>query len=126
MTTTLSTVFITMPYKWVDEHNWLVNPITPSEIIKIVSLYLAVTEQEMEGIWRKREVVLARQMAMVMLRNFTDLSLKNIGIIFGGRDHTTVIHAVHTIQDLCDTDEKIRNDFYAITLKIKRNVNQRH
>lgn len=118
---TLSSIFIVKPYFWVEDHNYLLYPIKPSDIENIVSKYYLVTTEEMEGTWRKREVVVARQMAMVMLYKFTNLSLKDIGVIFGNRDHTTVIHAKKTIQDLCDTDRKIKKDYETLIIKIKRN-----
>jgi chromosomal replication initiator protein len=60
---------------------------------------------------RKREVVIARQSAMVAMKEFTNLSLKNIGAYFGGRDHATVIHALVAIQDLEDTDSSFSRSF---------------
>ena len=55
---------------------------------------------------RKREVVEARQIAMFLAKKHTDLSLKAIGFHFGKRDHSTVIHAITTVNDMMDTDRK--------------------
>lgn len=59
---------------------------------------------------RKREVVLARQYCMYLLYLCSDMSLKAIGREFGGRDHSTVIHAKTTIQDLIDTYKHNRTE----------------
>ena len=67
---------------------------------------------------RKRELVHPRQVAMYLAKEKTDLSLKSIGYHFGGRDHSTVIHAVQTISDLVakhaetrDIIEKLKAQF---------------
>lgn len=59
---------------------------------------------------RKHEVVLARQMCMYLAKNLTQMSLKSIGMHFGGRDHTTVLHSCQQIANYIDTDKKIRQD----------------
>ena len=69
-------------------------------IIRIVFEHTKVSYEEMKHKTRKREVVQARQIAMTLIKDYTKLSLKNIGMKFGGRDHSTVIHACNTIDDL--------------------------
>lgn len=59
---------------------------------------------------RKHEVVLARQMCMYLAKQLTQMSLKSIGMHFGGRDHTTVLHSCQQILNYIDTDRKIRAD----------------
>ena len=59
---------------------------------------------------RKHEVVLARQMSMYLAKMLTQMSLKSIGMHFGGRDHTTVLHSCQQIMNYIDTDKKIRAD----------------
>ena len=59
---------------------------------------------------RKHEVVLARQMSMYLAKQLTQMSLKSIGMHFGGRDHTTVLHSCQQIMNYIDTDKKIRGD----------------
>ncbi|HCN04555.1 MAG TPA: chromosomal replication initiator protein DnaA [Bacteroidetes bacterium] len=59
---------------------------------------------------RKHEVVLARQMSMYLSKQLTKMSLKSIGMHFGGRDHTTVLHSCQQILNYIDTDKKVRAD----------------
>ena len=67
-------------------------------IINQVSDVFGVTHQDIVGKSRRMEIVQARQVAMYLCRNLLDASLSSIGISFGGRDHTTVIHAIKTIE----------------------------
>jgi hypothetical protein len=60
---------------------------------------------------RKREIVLARQMAMVMAKKLTKYPLRTIGLEYGKKDHATVLHAVKTVNNLRDTDKKIRGEY---------------
>lgn len=57
---------------------------------------------------RKRPVVVARQLSMFLAKNLTNKSLKTIGEMFGGRDHTTVLYSCRAVQDLMDTDKDFR------------------
>jgi len=59
---------------------------------------------------RTRTIARPRQMAMALSKELTEHSLPEIGDAFGGRDHTTVLHACRKIEELCDTDGKIRED----------------
>jgi len=64
---------------------------------------------DLKGKSRKKELVYPRQVAMYFAKELTNLSLKSIGYHFGGRDHSTVIHAVQTISDLMDADDAIKD-----------------
>jgi len=57
---------------------------------------------------RTRDAVLARQVSMYFVKKRTALSLKQIGAYFGGRDHSTVIYAIETVNDLYDTNKGFR------------------
>jgi chromosomal replication initiator protein len=59
------------------------------------------------GKTRKHEIVLARQVAMYLAKQLTNLSLKSIGSYFGGRDHTTVLHSIQMIENYFDTDQTV-------------------
>jgi chromosomal replication initiator protein len=79
------------------------NPYKPSEIIEITAEFFNTTTTELLGQSRKRPVANARQVAMYVMRELTELSYPEIGREFGGRDHTTVIHAVQRIQRAMQT-----------------------
>jgi chromosomal replication initiator protein len=68
-------------------------------IQKIVSEYFGLTIDSLKAKTRKKEIVTARQIAMYFAKEHTGFSLKSIGYHFGGRDHSTVIHAIHTVND---------------------------
>ncbi|MCH8012283.1 MAG: chromosomal replication initiator protein DnaA [Candidatus Marinimicrobia bacterium] len=74
------------------------NNLTIDDIIKRVSATLNVPEGKLIGKGRKMEIVIARQVAMYLSRDMVGASLVNIGLHFGGRDHTTVIHACKTVK----------------------------
>jgi chromosomal replication initiator protein len=75
-----------------------VNNITIELITKNVCDFLGVAENKIRDKTRKKEVVLARQVAMYLSKELTKSSLKTIGLHFGGRDHSTVIHACTSIE----------------------------
>lgn len=74
----------------------------------LVSDYYEVTVADLKAKSRKKELVYPRQVAMYFAKEFTNLSLKSIGYHFGGRDHSTVIHAIQTINDLMEKDDAIK------------------
>jgi chromosomal replication initiator protein len=84
--------------------------LTIEEIKKEVALYYNQSVDLLSAKTRKHEVVLARQMCMYLAKQMTQLSLKSIGLHFGGRDHTTVLHSCQQIMNYIDTDRKIRGD----------------
>ena len=80
--------------------------LTIDEIQRISCEYFNIPEDLIRGKTRKREVVQARQVAMYFSKQLTQHSLKTIGLHFGGRDHSTVIHANQSVEDHIDTDPK--------------------
>jgi chromosomal replication initiator protein len=91
-------------------------------IQKLVSDYFGVSVDLMKSKTRKREIVQARQISMYFAKQLTQASLKNIGMYFGGRDHSTVIHACQTVNDLIDTDKKFKSDVDELSKRIKINT----
>lgn len=91
-------------------------------IQKLVSDYYTLTVDQLKSKTRKREIVQARQISMYFAKQLTKASLKNIGMHFGGRDHSTVIHACQTVNDLIDTDKKFRSDVDELSKRIKINT----
>ena len=84
--------------------------LTIDEIKQEVSTYYNQPIELLSAKTRKHEVVLARQMCMYLAKQMTQMSLKSIGMHFGGRDHTTVLHSCQQIMNYIDTDQKIRGD----------------
>jgi chromosomal replication initiator protein len=91
-------------------------------IQKVVCDYYNINVDTVKSKTRKREIVQARQIAMYFAKDFTKASLKNIGSHFGNRDHSTVIHACQTVNDLMDTDKKFRYDVDELQKRIKINT----
>lgn len=83
--------------------------VTIDTIIESVTEHFKVRIPDLKGKSRLREIVLPRQIAMYMAKELTNLSLKSIGYHFGGRDHSTVIHAIQTVNDLMDTDKEVNS-----------------
>jgi chromosomal replication initiator protein len=69
---------------------------------------------------RLRSNVIPRQVAMYLAKELTNLSLKSIGYHFGGRDHSTVIHAIQTVNDLMDTDKEMKATVSKLIQKFKK------
>jgi chromosomal replication initiator protein len=66
-----------------------------------------------------KEVAQARQVAMFLVKELTSASLKSIGQRFGGRDHSTVVHAIKTIEKAMDKDDSFKKSVDAILGKLK-------
>ena len=84
-----------------------------------VGNFYGVSVKEMKGTRRVQNIVLARQVAMYLAREMTDNSLPKIGKEFGGKDHTTVIHAHGKIKSMLETDDNLRIEIENIKKKIK-------
>ncbi len=80
--------------------------LTIADIQRIVCEYFDITEDQIRARTRKREVAQTRQVAMYFCKKLTNNSLKTIGLQFGGRDHSTVIHAYQTVENQIETDKK--------------------
>jgi len=84
--------------------------ITIENIQKTVCEYYKLRMAELLSKRRPRSIARPRQMAMALCKELTQHSLPEIGDAFGGRDHTTVLHACRTISKLCETDGRLRED----------------
>ena len=78
------------------------------EIQRLVARHFSVTEESLRGKRRTDTIAFPRQIGMYITRTITDLSLAEIGAKFGGRDHTTVMHACQKIEGLMSNDKEIR------------------
>lgn len=95
--------------------------ITSTLIMKSVSGYFDINSEDLKSAKRNREVTHPRQIAMYLCRELTELSLPKIGEVFGGRDHTTVMHAIDKISREADTNPEIRRTLAEIKKIIKGN-----
>jgi len=93
--------------------------ITPALIVETVSSYYDLRQEEFKAKKRTRAVAYPRQIAMYLVRELTDLSLPRIGDFFGGRDHTTVLHAWEKISTEMQDDLSLRAAIEEITNRLK-------
>jgi chromosomal replication initiator protein len=84
--------------------------ITIENIQKTVCEYYKIRMAELLSKRRPRSIARPRQMAMALCKELTQHSLPEIGDAFGGRDHTTVLHACRKIEELCEIDGRLRED----------------
>ncbi|MCX6783861.1 MAG: chromosomal replication initiator protein DnaA [candidate division WWE3 bacterium] len=87
---------------------------TSTDIIKAVASYYNVKLVDLKGPRRQAEVVVPRQIAMYLVRSLTQMPVITLGEIFGGRDHSTVIHATDKIALAVKTDTKMNQDIINI------------
>jgi chromosomal replication initiator protein len=95
--------------------------ITIPQIQRIVADYFGINDSDMKTKKRTRAVAYPRQLAMYISRKLTDLSLPDIGEQFGGRDHTTVLHAFDKISREIKATEKTDKLIRTLTQKVKNN-----
>ncbi|QOI96054.1 MAG: chromosomal replication initiator protein DnaA [Flammeovirgaceae bacterium] len=92
-------------------------------IQKTVSEYFKVDLESMKGKVKKREIVIPRQVAMYFCKRYTQLTLALIGENFGGRDHSTVIHALESVEDMMKTDANFKSSVEELGKKLKLRMN---
>ena len=88
------------------------------DIVRKVSELFGVPEEALVGKSRKKEIVDARQAAMFLCRNVLDSSLSSVGMYFGGRDHTTVMHAIKAIENKKSKKKNIGENIAQITQEL--------
>lgn len=94
--------------------------LTLSNIESVVCDHYKVSNEYIKQPKRDREIVEKRQMAQCLSTYFCKTSLYNIGQYFGGKDHATVLHSKKTILDLCDSDQRIKEDYEELYQKLHR------
>jgi len=97
-----------------------VKPRTDEELLNEIALILGYSVESLRGKSRQRPLVTARQTAMYVFRELTDLSYPAIARLFGGRDHTTVIHAVDKIQRLMKERKQIYDQVTDLVQRLKK------
>ena len=95
------------------------NEITVEFIQKIVAEHYDLPVEKLKEKTRKRFVVRARQLSMYLAKQLSNKSLKHIGNAFGGRDHSTVIHACRSIEGLIESDTRFKNEVSDIAKRLK-------
>lgn len=93
--------------------------ITVENIAQLVADHFEVPIETLSSKTRKRQVVIARQLSMYLAKHYTKSSLKTIGDNFGGKDHSTVIYSINTVQDLIDTDAIFKDTVAELEKKVE-------
>ncbi len=88
--------------------------VNAENIKDVVAEYYGIAQKDLIGKKRTRTIARPRQMAMALIRELTQDSFPEIGQVFGGRDHTTVMHACEKISQLCQTDPNIQKDYQSL------------
>jgi chromosomal replication initiator protein len=91
-------------------------------IVEETAKYYMLTPEDIKGQRRTRDTALARQIAMFLIRKLTNFSLKDIGVVFEGRDHTTVLSSIRRIEANIEDSQ----DFSKIIRDITSNINSRN
>jgi len=94
-------------------------PVTVELVQRAVSEYFGLKVSDLKSRKRTREVAFPRQVAMYLSKQHTDLSLADIGAGFGGKDHSTVIHACKQVRGRIDSDEDLARKIRVISERIK-------
>lgn len=104
-----------------DEQDIQKEQITPNQIISIVCEYFGIGKEEVLGKKKSKEIVEPRMIAIYLINEILDMPLTSIGKLFGGRDHTTIIHSRDKVTELLKTNNKTKNIIAEIKTKIKAN-----
>jgi chromosomal replication initiator protein len=83
-------------------------------VVNAVADAFGVSVEQLVGSNRSRDIALPRHVAMYLLRKEVNVSLPQIGEAFGGRDHTTVMHACSKVADLIERDDRLRRQILQI------------
>jgi chromosomal replication initiator protein len=94
--------------------------ITVDAIMELVAARYKIRVDDLKAKKRTRSIAYPRQIAMYLTRELTDLSLPRIGECFGGRDHTTVLHACDKIADDKKTDANLERQLAKLTDELKK------
>ena len=95
-------------------------PVSAEDIIIAAAAAYGFSVDDLRSPSRRQPLVLSRQVAMYLCREQTDLSLPKIGALFGGRDHTTVMHAIDKVKRLLLTDHQVFERVTALSQQLRR------
>jgi chromosomal replication initiator protein len=93
---------------------------TIADVISAVTEYFGVRLTDLQSKRRHRSVTIPRQVCMFLARQHTRHSLEEIGGHFGGRDHTTVMHALQAVKDRCEADAEFRAQLEVLDARVRR------
>ena len=96
------------------------------EITSVVCLNYSVTREQLSGPARTEVLVRPRQVAMFLMYTMTNVSFPKIGHLFGGRDHTTALHAVRKIEALVKVDKELSGRVDELRALVRMRVARRH
>jgi chromosomal replication initiator protein len=94
------------------------------QIAEVVAAYYHLSFESLCGKQRDKHIVLPRQVAMYLIRQDTQVSLYEIGQLFGGRDHTTVLHSWQKIDRALQTNHALQHDITAIREQLRQRENR--
>ena len=94
-------------------------PVLIDRVLSEVSSYFGLTPEDLRSKKRTAEIATARQIAMYIIREMAAVSLTQIGDVFGGRDHTTVLHSVNKVEDEIQVNPHLKSDVDEIMANIK-------
>lgn len=97
-----------------------VKTISVEMIQKTVADFYNITTADLHGKKRLKNIVIARQIAMYLVRQLTNMSLPEVGGAFGGKDHTTVLHSCKKIEKILDSDMGVKKAVYEISTTLKQ------
>ena len=95
--------------------------LTPKQIVQTICQFYDISQEDIVGSCRKRELVVPRQIIMYLLRQELQYSYPSIGKELGGRDHTTAMHAFQKIKTELENNEKLRQDVNYISQRLYNN-----
>jgi len=93
--------------------------LTIDDIKQVVAEHCCIRVSDMQSARRSRNIARPRQIAMYLAKNLTTHSYPEIGKKFGGKDHTTVMHAIKRIEHLCQTDQEVQKDVELLTRMLR-------
>ena len=96
--------------------------LTPQQIIDTVANFYNLTTEALHGPDRTKEVALARQVAMYLIREETDASLPAVGDLLGGRDHTTIMYGYKKVADMIERDDNLRRQLISLRERLYSQV----
>jgi chromosomal replication initiator protein len=100
--------------------------LSAAEIINVVAKRFQISARLIKGPSRRKNVVLARSVAIYLMRKLTDFPLKDIGKSFANRDHSTVLHSIHKIESALSEDMTVKRLVDELQLTIQPLISEQN